>query len=71
MKIVTRHPNEAIIIELPTGEIIKVAVLSVKPGLVRIGTDAPDNIKILKEELLEGFRIEDWMPAKQQKHNGD
>ena len=47
MVILTRGPSEAIIIELPTGEIIKVAVLSVKPNQVRIGADAPGDIKIV------------------------
>jgi carbon storage regulator CsrA len=71
MLILTRRPNEAFIIELPTGETIKVAVLSVKPDLVRIGTDAPDDIKIVKEELLEGLQIERWIPTKQHKKNSD
>jgi len=71
MLILTRRPNEAIIIELPTGETIKVAVLSVKPNQVRIGTDAPDDIKIVKEELQEGLQIEKWMPTKQHKKSSD
>ncbi len=71
MLILTRRPSEAIIIELPTGETIKVAVLSVKPNQVRIGTDAPDDIKIVKEELLEGLKIEAWMPTKQHKKAND
>lgn len=71
MLILTRRPSEAIIIELPTGETIKVVVLSVKPDQVRIGTDAPDDIKIVKEELLEGLKIEAWMPAKQHKKAND
>jgi len=71
MFILTRRPNEAIIIELPTGETIKVAVLSVKPNLVRIGTDAPDGIKIVKEELMEGFQIEEWMTKNKHKNGSD
>ena len=71
MVILNRGPSEAIIIELPTGETIKVAVLSVKPNQVRLGTDAPDDIKIVKEELLEGLQIERWIPTKQHKKNSD
>jgi len=71
MLILTCRPDEAFIIELPTGETIKVAVLSVKPDLVRIGTDAPDNINIVKEELLEGLQLERWMPKKQHKKSSD
>ena len=41
---VTRRPGEAIVIELPSGELIEVTVLSV----------APDDILVLREELMEG-----------------
>ena len=64
MVILNRGPSEAIIIELPTGEIIKVAVLSVKPNKVRIGADAPADIKIVKEELLDSAQIERWIRKK-------
>ena len=40
------------LIELPTGEQIKVAVLTNTSIQVRIGTDAPDDIAIVREELL-------------------
>ena len=64
MVILTRGPSEAIIIELPTGEIIKVAVLSVKPNQVRIAADAPGDIKIVKEELLDSSQIDRWIRKK-------
>jgi carbon storage regulator len=53
MLVLTRRVGESILIELPTGDLIKVAVLGVKGNQVRIGTDAPDDIKILREELCE------------------
>ncbi|MFC1772639.1 carbon storage regulator [Pseudomonadota bacterium] len=53
MLILTRRIGENIIIELPTGEQIQVAVLGVKGNQVRIGTQAPDDIQIMREELLE------------------
>ncbi len=53
MLILTRRVGETIIIELPTGEQIEVTVLGVKGNQVRIGTQAPDNIPIVREELLE------------------
>jgi carbon storage regulator len=52
MLILTRHPGESIIIELPTGELIQVTVLAVKGNQIRIGTAAPDDIAIVREELL-------------------
>jgi carbon storage regulator len=53
MLIVTRRPGETLIIELPTGEQIQVTVLGIKGNQVRIGTAAPDDIAIVREELLD------------------
>ena len=52
------QPDESVFIELPTGERIQVTVLGIKGNQMRIGTDAPDNVTILREELLEGLQIE-------------
>ena len=51
--ILTRRVGESIIIETPARERITVTVLGVKGNQVRIGTDAPDDIHIVREELLE------------------
>jgi carbon storage regulator len=53
MLVVTRRPGEAIVIELPTGELIEVVILSVDGNQIKLGTDAPDDILVLREELLE------------------
>ena len=71
MLILTRRPNEAFIIELPTGETIKVAVLSVKPDLVRLYLSAPDDIKIIKEEMVLGLDMERLMLAEKHKKGSD
>ena len=39
--------------QLPSGGQIQVAVLGVKESQVRIGTEAPHDVVILREELLE------------------
>jgi len=52
------QPGESVFIELPTGERIQVTVLGIKGNQLRIGTDAPDNVTILREELLEGLQIQ-------------
>ena len=59
MLILTRRPGETLIIELPTGERIEVTVLEVKGNQVRIGTAAPDEISIVREELLEKLPAEE------------
>jgi len=58
MLVLTRHPGESIIIELPTGERITVTVLSNTSNQVRIGTEAPDDIAIVREELLDSSPAE-------------
>jgi len=54
---VTRRPGETLLIETPAegrpSERITVTVLEVKGNQVRIGTDAPDDIAIVRAELLE------------------
>ena len=56
MLILTRRPGETLIIALPTGDHIEVSVLGIKGNQVRIGTDAPEAISIVREELLEGLQ---------------
>jgi carbon storage regulator len=53
MLVVTRRPGESVVIELPTGERIEVVVLGIKGNQVRLGTDAPKHMPVVREELLE------------------
>jgi len=65
MLILTRRPGETLIIETPDGELITVTVLEVKGNQVRIGTDAPADIAIVREELLEKLPAESLRLTKQ------
>lgn len=56
MLVLTRRIGETLIIETPAGEHIKVTVLGVKGNQVRLGTAAPDQINIVREELLKADR---------------
>ena len=49
MLILTRRPDESIIID---GD-IKLKILSVNGNQVRIGFEAPEEVVIVREELLE------------------
>ncbi len=51
MLILTRRTGEALII----GDDIEVTVLSVNGNQVKIGIDAPKDVEILREELLEEY----------------
>jgi carbon storage regulator CsrA len=52
MLVLARKLNEAIKI----GENIEVKVLSIENGVVKLGIDAPRNIEILRNELLEDVK---------------
>ena len=58
MLILTRRVGETLIINLVNGEQIKVTVLGIKGNQVRIGTNAPADISIVREELSQGVTIE-------------
>jgi len=51
--VVTRRPGETLVIELPTGELIEVMVIGVNGKQVRLATDAPKHLPVVREELLE------------------
>jgi carbon storage regulator CsrA len=52
MLILTRRLGEILILELPTGEEIQIAVLELKGSEARLGIDAPPEVNIIREELL-------------------
>ena len=54
MLVVTRRPCESLVIGLPARELIEVVVLSVASNQVKLDTDAPDDILVLRDELPEG-----------------
>ena len=53
MLTLTRKENESIICELPNGCKIEILVTKVKGNQARISIDAPDDVVIFREELLQ------------------
>ena len=51
MLILTRSQNESIIID----DDIRITVLSDRYGQVKLGIEAPDDVKIWREEIYEKF----------------
>ena len=49
MLVLTRRENETLVID----DEIKLTVLSIKGGQVRLGIDAPKSVSIQRSELLE------------------
>ena len=54
MLILTRKINEAIRI----GEDIRIVLVQIKGGQVRIGIECPPHVRVLREELYEAVRQE-------------
>lgn len=54
MLILTRKTDESILI----GKDIKISIISVEKNKVRIGIIAPDNVTIVREELVEAVKEE-------------
>ena len=52
MLILTRYPDQSVILQLPNGDNIEVYINSIKGQQVKLGIDAPDNISILRDELF-------------------
>lgn len=48
MLVLTRRENESLVI----GEDIKLTILAVKGGQVRVGIDAPKEVSIQRQELI-------------------
>ena len=54
MLILTRKINEAIRL----GEDIRIVLVQIKGGQVRLGIECPPNVRVLREELYEAVRQE-------------
>lgn len=50
MLVLSRRTEESVRI----GEDVVVKILRIGPGVVRIGIDAPEGVKILRNEIIEG-----------------
>ena len=53
MLILTRKPEESIIIKTDTGALIEVKVISVFGKIVRLGVHAPKTIEVDRKEIKE------------------
>jgi len=58
MLVLTRRVNERLLFP---GLHTTIQVVSIKPGLVRLGIDAPEEVRVLREEVPD--RAAQWGPA--------
>ena len=56
MLVLSRKAEESMFI----GDDIKITVLDIRGGQVRIGITAPQDIKIHREEVYDRIKHEDW-----------
>ena len=54
MLVITRLVGEKVLIFPPGGKPIKIEIVSVRGDRVRIGIEAPQNVLVLREELVGG-----------------
>ncbi|WP_437230366.1 carbon storage regulator [Planctomicrobium sp. SH661] len=53
MLVLSRHRDESIYMELEDGRLIKLMPVDIRGDKVRLGIEAPDTIKIHREEIWE------------------
>lgn len=53
MLILSRKQNESIEIQLPNGDTIMVTLTQLNSNQARIGIEAPDQVLILRSELID------------------
>jgi len=56
MLVLTRKIGESLIIQTSTGEEIEIVVLNTKGNQVQLGTEAPSDVNVFREEVLERMR---------------
>jgi carbon storage regulator len=58
--VLTRRSGEAIIIRTPEGGLRRIYVVGIEGNTVRLAIDAPDNVEIIREELLPRPIVGSW-----------
>jgi len=57
MLVLSRKEGESIILNLPSGEQVRICLTEYRGEQTRVGIDAPQNVNIVREELLEDQNI--------------
>jgi carbon storage regulator len=52
MLVLSRKANQTVIVTLPDGREMRVTVVDIDRNKIRLGFDAPDDVKIMREELV-------------------
>ena len=58
MLVLSRAVNEKIIITLPNGDLLKITIVELRRGKVRLGIEAPREIPVHREEVYNAINRE-------------
>lgn len=53
MLVLTRRKRESLIVTLPSGEIMTLTICDLRSDKVKLGVEAPDEVKVQREELYD------------------
>lgn len=56
MLVLHRKTNQRILMQLPSGEQIEITILDHWDGRMRLGIEAPDDVKIYRDEVWDRIR---------------
>lgn len=65
MLVLSRKLDESILI----GDDIKIKIISMEKGIVKLGIDAPKNITIIRQELFEDVKSSNIAASKESKED--
>ena len=58
MLVLSRKPDESIIIISPRGEMMEIKITKIEEGRTKVGIQAPIDFKIFRKEVFEGMKEE-------------
>lgn len=58
MLVLSRRPDESIVLALPDGQLIKVQVVEVRGQIVKLGIEAPPEMPCHREEVYKAIQRE-------------
>lgn len=57
--IITRQEGEVVTLPLPDGREVLITLLDVRPGVIKFGVVAPQDVPVHREEVQRGYRKAD------------
>ena len=58
MLVLSRKPEESIVVILPHGEMLEIKITKIEEGRAKVGIQAPMNFKIFRKEIFDAMNKE-------------